>query len=149
MEFDHLGVVVADLATGRAHVSALLPVSAWTDVFQDPVQQVSVQFGHDRSGMCYELIAPSGDASPVAAALRNKANILNHVGYRVRDLDAEAARLREQRCIPLGPAAPAVAFGGARIQFFLSRYGFIVELIETERQHSFVFRQPADQEAAE
>lgn len=140
MEFDHLGVVVGDIAAGRQHLSNLFYITSWTEIFRDEIQQVDVQFGKDTNGVCYELISPVGDSSPVSSALRTKSNILNHLAYRVEDLESEGGRLREEHCIPLGVPSQAVAFGGARIQFFLSRYGFIVELIETNEQHSFSFQ---------
>lgn len=130
LRFDHLGLVVAELAQGRAYLQQSLGIERFSPQYQDPLQKVWVQFGWDTQGLCYELVAPSEEGSPVANALAKRSNILNHLAYRVRDIAAGAEHLRQQRHLPLGPAQPAVAFAGARVQFFLSPLGHIVELVE-------------------
>lgn len=138
MIFDHLGVVVPFLSDGRRHLLGLLNVDRWTEEFEDPVNNVWVQFGADRSGTCYELIAPRNDQSPVAQALRRGAPILNHVAYLVRSLDVEVSRLREHGCVPAGGAKPAIAYGGRPIQFLMSPMRFMLELIEApDHRHAY------------
>jgi len=110
----------------------LLNISDWTGVFEDPLIKVRIQFGRDASGLRYELIAPFGDGNPVDGALAAGVNILNHVAYRVDDLDQELARLRRDRCVPTTRPRPAVAFGGRRVVFLMTPLGFILELIENE-----------------
>ena len=80
--------------------------------------------------LCYELVAPAGEESPVTQVLKTRRNVINHLAYRVSNLQASAERLRTQRHLPLGPSQPAIAFGGSHVQFFLSPLGHIVELIE-------------------
>jgi methylmalonyl-CoA/ethylmalonyl-CoA epimerase len=130
MTFDHLGVVCKGISVGRPHMVSVFGVRQWTDSFVDPIQKVVVQFGSDPSGIVYELIEPSGPDSPIAATLVKGQNLLNHVAYRVPDLEQAARDLRAKRCMPLGPAAPATAFGGNHIQFFLTPLRFILELIQ-------------------
>lgn len=130
MKFDHAGLVVAKMASGRDHLSALFSITRWSEEFADHGIGVYVQFGLDPSGMCYELVAPLRDDSPVSRALASRDRILNHVAYLVPDLEAETARIRRLRCLPAGPAMPAVAYGGRRVQFFVSPLAFIIELIE-------------------
>jgi methylmalonyl-CoA/ethylmalonyl-CoA epimerase len=138
MEFDHIGIVAPSLAEGRVHIGRLLNITRWTGEFADPINQVHVQFGCDHSGVCYEIVAPLGDASPVRAALKSSNRILNHVAYRVADLDMRAAHFRECRCVAAGPPRPAIAYGSRRIQFFMTPLGFLIELIEApEHQHLF------------
>jgi methylmalonyl-CoA/ethylmalonyl-CoA epimerase len=138
MGFDHIGIVAPSLAEGRAHIGRLLNITRWTGEFADPINQVYVQFGCDQSSVCYEIVAPLGDASPVRAALKSSNRILNHVAYRVADLDVRAAHFRENRCVAAGPPRPAIAYGNRRIQFFMTPLGFLVELIEApEHQHLF------------
>ena len=118
------------MAAGRDHLSALFGIARWSEEFADPGIGVFVQFGRDPSGICYEIVAPLREDSPVTRALNARDRILNHVAYLVPDLDAEAARVREIRCMPAGPAMPALAYGGRRVQFFVSPLYFIIELIE-------------------
>jgi methylmalonyl-CoA/ethylmalonyl-CoA epimerase len=139
LKFDHIGVAVPNLRKGRDHLSSTLGIDRWTEEIADEVNGVYVQFGTDRSGICYELIAPLGESSPIAQALKTKRGILNHVAYLVDDLDKQAEHLQGNGCFMAGPAKPAVAYGGRRIQFFVSPLRFIIELIEApDHQHRFV-----------
>ena len=139
MKFDHVGVVVSAMSAGRDHLSALLGVTRWSEEFADPGIGVYVQFGLDPSGLCYEIVAPLREESPVTRALNQRDRILNHVAYLVSDLEAEAARIRQLRCMPAGPAMPAVAYGGSRVQFFVSPLYFIIELIEAPHHtHQYI-----------
>ena len=71
-------------------------------------------------------------------ALKRGINILNHVAYLTADLDVDAKRLEEKGAMMAGPAKPAVAYGGARVQFWITPQRFMVELIEAlGHQHSY------------
>ena len=138
MRFDHIGVVVPDLAQGRDHFAGLFGVVLWTEEFCDEVNDVLAQFGLDASGVCYEIIAPLGPGSPIAQALRRGQRILNHIAYRVPDLRAAAERLQAQGCMPATKPSVAIAYGGRPIQFFATPLGFLAELIEApDHAHKF------------
>ena len=130
MQFDHIGLVVRNLADGRAALEALLLVHEWTTEVIDPGNCVCVQFGRDPSGVCYELIAPLGADSPITKALSSGKNILNHVAYLVPDLAVGRERLRAAGAAPTAEPKPALAYGGRSIQFFVTPMRFIIELIE-------------------
>jgi len=130
MKFDHIGIVVSDLADGRTMLRAAFGIRAWTDEFRDKEIGVSVQFGRDASGTCYEIVAPLTDRSPVSRVLAERVNVIHHLAYLVADLDGEAKRLRDEGFIVIGPPKRAVAYSGSRIQFFVSETQMIFELIE-------------------
>jgi methylmalonyl-CoA/ethylmalonyl-CoA epimerase len=130
MIFDHIGLFVRDIETGRRQLAALLPIARWTDVVHDSLMNVRVQFGIDGSGIRYELVAPLGEPNPVARVLEDGKNILNHVAYRCADFESACAALRREGAVPLGRPQPAVAFGGARVAFYLTSLRFIIELVE-------------------
>ena len=131
MKFDHIGVAALTLEHGRAVLRETLEIVDWSAEFADSVNHIYCQFGRDASGVCYELVAPLDDQSPVGKAVRTRANVLHHVAYLVDDLDREAARLEQSGCVVVTKPAPAIAFGGARILFFFNGgLGFILELIE-------------------
>jgi len=130
MIFDHIGLFVADLDQGRRKLKALLPIAAFSEPVEDAGLKVRIQFATDASGVRYELVAPFGEGDPVSGVLASGQAILNHVAYRVEDLDADMARLRAEGALPLGPPAPAIAFGGRRGVFLLTRVRFILELVE-------------------
>jgi len=130
MRFDHIGIFVGDLEGARAKIESVLPVHTWGSVFDDRGLNVRVCFGEDDAGLRYELVAPLGSPNPVSGVLKSERNILNHVAYRVDDLDLAAAAFRATGAVPTGPAKPALAFAGARVMFFLTNLGFMIELIE-------------------
>jgi methylmalonyl-CoA/ethylmalonyl-CoA epimerase len=130
MRFHHVGLVCRDLAEGRAGLEAMLGLLAWSQSYEDPIQQVCAQFATDAAGMRYELIAPTNEKSPVQAPLKQGKNILNHLAYTVPCLEEQAASLRQQGCLPTGEPQPGIAFASARIQFFVSPMRWLVELIE-------------------
>ena len=130
MIFDHIGIVVRDPEAGRKMLSAAFMIDEWTELFEDPVNDVLVQFGRDPSGICYETVAPLSARSPVRRALADGVNIVNHTAYLVGDLAAERARLRLAGFLPVADARPAIAYGNAPIQFFMSRTRMLFELIE-------------------
>ena len=139
LKFDHIGLVVADMADGRQFLEGMFGIDRWTQVFEDPGIGVYVQFGGAGDGPCYELISPLGETSPVTTALKRGVNILNHVAYLTADLDADAERLQARGSMMAGPAKPAVAYGGARVQFWITPQRFMVELIEAP-QHEHVYK---------
>jgi methylmalonyl-CoA/ethylmalonyl-CoA epimerase len=108
----------------------VLEIPRWTKEFIDPVNRVYAQFGVDASGICYELIAPLGDDSPIAKALNTGKNVLNHVAYLVPDLALARERLRAAGAVPTSEPNAAIAYNGSRIQFFITPMRFIIELIE-------------------
>jgi methylmalonyl-CoA/ethylmalonyl-CoA epimerase len=138
LRFDHIGLVVNDMSEGRAFLEEMFGIDRWTEVFEDPGIGVYVQFGRAAEGPCYELISPRGEASPVMTALKRGINILNHVAYLTTDLDVDAKRLEEKGAMMAGPAKPAVAYDGARVQFWITPQRFMVELIEAlGHEHSY------------
>lgn len=136
--FDHVGLVVASLEEGRAHLAATLGMSRWASAVDDFGIGVSVQFGVGDTGPAIELIAPLGEGSPVAEALRRGQRLLNHIAYLTPDLQLSAAHFMDQGCVPTGQPQAAVAYGGRPVQFFVSPLRFIVELIEAPgHQHAY------------
>lgn len=130
MQFDHIGVIAPSLEAGRAALKTVLEITRWTEEFSDPVNRVYAQFGTDASGICYELIAPLGDDSPIAKALNTGKNILNHVAYLVPNLATASESMRAAGAVATSEPKPALAYGGKYIQFYVTPMRFIIELIE-------------------
>jgi methylmalonyl-CoA/ethylmalonyl-CoA epimerase len=130
MIFDHAGIVVRDIEKSAGSLATLLPIAAKTQRFDDANLGVSVQFLRDANGTVFELIAPLGPDSPVAKIASSRVGTINQLAYRVDDLASAGMYFRSNRAVPTGVPKPAVAFGGALVQFFYLPEGFIVELIE-------------------
>jgi len=143
VRFDHLGVITSDPAAGRRLLGQSIGVAEWTDVLEDPLQDVFVQFGRCASGICYEVIAPGSAASPISRMLSAKVNTLNHVAYLVDDLAREADRLAQAGFIAIGEAKPGIAFDNHLIQFFISPARLMIELIEAPGHRHKVSRRAA------
>ena len=144
MQFDHLGLVVKSLTTGRTTLAEVLSIRAWTAEFRDETNGVLLQFGRDPAGVVYELLEPLDGKSPVYNALATGKGILNHVAYRVADLAINAEHMRASGCAPTSEPKPAVAYGGHKIQFFITPLRMIIELIEApDHAHEF-FHKPLD-----
>jgi methylmalonyl-CoA/ethylmalonyl-CoA epimerase len=138
MKFDHVGVTTTSLDSGRTLLEGSIGVRAWTDEFRDDVNDVWVQFGRCDAGMCYELVAPLSERSPVNRVLSKKINVLNHLAYLVDDLSTAAARLLAMEFVPVAEARPAIAYGGGLIQFFVAPSRLMIELIEAPgHQHRY------------
>ncbi len=147
MKFDHIGVIADTLNRGRTALEGCFDIQGWTTEFCDGTNCVYVQFCHDSSGICYEVVAPLDDKSPVMTALLARHNVLNHVAYLVDDLTIECTRLRMAAVYPVGPPKPAIAYGGRNIQFFVTPLRFIIELIEAPHHaHVFDWEAPAKTE---
>src|SRR5260370_33120458 len=86
-----------------------------TDPVSDPLQRVTVCFAEMRGGTTIELVEPLGENSPVDAIIGSSRGGIYHLCFEADDLDAELARFRGTRCVPLGKPVPAVAFRGRRI----------------------------------
>lgn len=141
MKFDHIGILADTLPQGRTTLAACFDICGWTAEFRDEVNGVFVQFGRDSSGICYEIVAPLNEHSPIMGAITARHNILNHVAYLVDDLSTEAKRLRQAKVYPVGPPRPAIAYGEKHIQFFVTPLRSILELIEApDHRHSFHFQ---------
>jgi methylmalonyl-CoA/ethylmalonyl-CoA epimerase len=142
LQLDHLGVIAPDLDAARCFLERALSITRWTEVTSDPVLRVAVQFGTaEEGGLVYELIAPLGEESPISNALRSGKHILNHVAYLSADLTSSGEHLRTEGCWQAGPPLPALAYGGALVQFWISPLRFVIELIE-KPGHRHAFAEP-------
>jgi methylmalonyl-CoA/ethylmalonyl-CoA epimerase len=133
MIFDHIGLFVRDIEAGRRQLAALLPIASWTEVVDDRLMNVRVQFGLDASGVRYELVAPLGHPNPVERVLDEGKTVLNHIAYRCADFESACAAMRRAGAVPLGRPQSAAAFEDARVAFYLTPLRFIVELVEARR----------------
>jgi len=130
MNFHHIGIVVTDLDEAVVSLKNTIDIVSTSETIEDPGILVYVQFLIDSNDICYELIAPMNESSPVAKAAHENRNNLHHLAYVTDNFDFEFSRLRGLGHIPLGKAQPAVAFQGKRVAFFLTDIHTIFELVE-------------------
>jgi methylmalonyl-CoA/ethylmalonyl-CoA epimerase len=132
MKFDHVGIIVSDLPSGRDHFTSVYGIKEWSKEFCDEINGVYVQFCIDSTGICYEIIAPIDKNSPVYNVIEKSLNIINHIAYRVENIEEKALDLYDNNFISLGEAKKAVAYKMKKIQFFYSKdHHYLLELIES------------------
>jgi methylmalonyl-CoA/ethylmalonyl-CoA epimerase len=126
----HIGVLVAEIEPAAQLYLARFGYQIASKIISDPIQTAYVQFLSLPGGANWlELVAPNGPTSKLMRALERGGG-LHHLCYEVAQIELAGAQLREQAMLPLGAPAPATAFGGRRIAWFMDRAGTLVELVE-------------------
>jgi methylmalonyl-CoA epimerase len=111
---DHLGIAVRSLAEGKALYGGVLGLRL---LFEEEVPTEKVRVAaYDGGGVRLELLESSDPASPISRFLEKRGPGIHHVCYRVPDIEAALAALREKGIRPLGEA-PRPGAGGCRVAF--------------------------------
>src|SRR3954451_17296199 len=128
---DHVGVAVADLDAAIAFYRDTLGMRlAHEEVNEEQgVREAMMAVGD--SGSCVQLLAPLSPASTIAKFLDRSGPGLQQVAYRVRDVEAVSATLRD-RGLRLLYDAPRRGTAGSRVNFVHPKDagGVLVELVE-------------------
>ena len=94
LDIDHVGIAVEDLdAAVERYRRSFGTELAYREVVEDQgVEEVLFDVG----GSYVQLLGAQGADTPVGRFLARRGPGLHHVGYRVEDVDAELAELRER-----------------------------------------------------
>jgi methylmalonyl-CoA/ethylmalonyl-CoA epimerase len=105
--------------------------SHWSETWHDPLQRVRVAFIYpSRPGdPSVELVEPAGPGSPVEKFLERSGG-LHHLCYEVDNLDKVVRGASARGLVMTRRPQSAVAFGGRRIAWFLSREKLLIEYLE-------------------
>ena len=131
---DHIGIAVDDLDAALAlyEGSFGMPIAHRETVNDQGVEAVLLDVGD-----CHvELLRPLGPETPVGKFLERKGPGLHHVAYRVDDIDATLANLREQG-IELIDSTPRVGIRNSRVAFVHPRAtgSVLTEIVEPAEGH--------------
>ncbi len=131
---DHVGLAVRDLdaaITFHTEVLGLELRHHEINVEQGVAEAMLAAPGTDDRDAQVQLIAPLDDASPIARFLDRSGPGLQHLAYRVRDLDAASAHLRRRGLRLLYDLAKP-GTRGSLINFVHPRDagGVLIELVE-------------------
>jgi methylmalonyl-CoA/ethylmalonyl-CoA epimerase len=131
LKIDHLGIAVGSIEQGK---------NFWTDVLGLPFegtetvaeQKVTTAFfpvGESE----VELLESTAPEGPIAKYLEKRGEGIQHVAFRVEDLEAALEELRAKG-IRLIDEKPRIGAGGAKIAFLhpKSTNGVLVELCQRE-----------------
>ena len=132
---DHVGIAVADLDEAIAFYRDTFGMEAVheeTNVEQG-VREAMVAVGD--SGSCIQLLAPLTPESTIAKFLDRSGPGMQQLAYRVEDLDAVSATLRERGVRLLYDEARR-GTSGSRVNFVHPKDagGVLVELVEPSAQ---------------
>ena len=128
---DHVGVAVPDLDEAIAFYrdSYGMELAHEETNEEQGVREAMMRVG--TSGSCIQLLAPLSPESTIAKFLDRNGQGIQQLAYRVEDIDAVCATLRE-RGMRLLYDAPKIGTGGSRINFIHPKDagGVLVELVE-------------------
>jgi methylmalonyl-CoA/ethylmalonyl-CoA epimerase len=131
---DHIGVAVADLDAALAlHERTYgMPVAHRETVTEQGVEAVLLDVGENH----VELLRPLADDTPVGRFLASRGPGLHHVAYRVDEIEAALARMRE-RGVRLIDEVPRIGLRGSRVAFVhpSASGGVLTELVEPANLH--------------
>jgi methylmalonyl-CoA/ethylmalonyl-CoA epimerase len=133
---DHVGVAVADLDAAISFYRDTLGMRlAHEEVNEEQgVREAMMAVGE--SGSCVQLLAPLTPESTIARFLDRSGPGLQQVAYRVRDVEAVSATLRE-RGLRLLYDVPRRGTAGSRVNFVHPKDagGVLVELVQPAASH--------------
>jgi methylmalonyl-CoA/ethylmalonyl-CoA epimerase len=124
---DHIGIAVASLDTAKIYEALGLSIDHVETVASQGVRTAFLSAGDAN----IELLEATGDDSPIAKFIARRGEGIHHICFRVADIDAHLARLRDQgyRLINEAPVAGA---HGCRVAFLhpAAGNGVLIELSE-------------------
>lgn len=131
---DHVGVAVADFDAAVAYYAEMFGMTVAHEEVntEQGVREAMLSVGD--SGSSIQLLAPLTPDSPIGRFLATKGEGIQQLAYRVRDLDAVCATLRD-RGLRLLYDEPRRGTAGSRVNFIhpKSAGGVLVELVEPAR----------------
>ena len=131
LKLHHVGFVVRSIQDcGPAFAQAL--GATWDgNITFDPIQRVRVTFfeGRCKADPLIELVEPGGQDSPVTRFLERGGG-LHHLCYEVSDLERHLEFCKCAGNAVIHPPVPAIAFGGRRIAWAVTRKKMLLEFLE-------------------
>ena len=132
MKLSHIGILVKDIDEGIKHHKALFGFKMLSAVTEDPTQKVRVVLmgQSEEDPVKIELIAPTGDDSPVSDLLKKRQS-LYHLCFDVDDIETAKDEARKNGAIVISPPVEAPLFNDRKICFLFTRDHYIIELVES------------------
>jgi methylmalonyl-CoA/ethylmalonyl-CoA epimerase len=129
LKIDHLGIAVNSIDEGKKFWSDILGL-AFEGAETVAEQKVTTAF-FPVSESEVELLESTAPDGPVAKYIEKKGTGIQHVAFRVEDIDAALTELKEKG-VKLIDQEPRLGAGGARIAFLHPKAtgGVLVELCE-------------------
>ncbi|WP_427890852.1 methylmalonyl-CoA epimerase [Kribbella sp. GL6] len=134
---DHVGIAVADFDEAVRYYADVFGLTVAHEEINEEQGVREAMLAVGDSGSSIQLLAPLSDASPIAKFLDQRGAGIQQLAYRVHDLDAVSAVLRE-RGARLLYDEPKRGTAGSRVNFIhpKSAGGVLVELVEPSTSHA-------------
>jgi methylmalonyl-CoA/ethylmalonyl-CoA epimerase len=133
---DHVGIAVADLDDALKFYAEHFDMHAVHEEVNEEQGVREAMLAVGDSGSCLQLLAPLRPDSPIGKFLDKSGPGIQQMAYRVEDIDAVSATLRE-RGVRLLYEAPKRGTANSRINFIHPKDagGVLVELVEPGTDH--------------
>lgn len=133
---DHVGIAVADLDDALKFYAEHFDMHAVHEEVNEEQGVREAMLAVGDSGSCLQLLAPLRPDSPIGKFLDKSGPGIQQMAYRVDDIDAVSATLRE-RGVRLLYDAPKRGTANSRINFIHPKDagGVLVELVEAGTDH--------------
>jgi len=131
LKIDHLGIAVNSIEDGKKFWSDVLGLECEGAETVEEQKVTTAFFPVSESEV--ELLESTSPDGPVAKYIEKRGAGIQHVAFRVADIDAALAELKEKG-VKLIDQEPRIGAGGARIAFLHPKAtgGVLVELCERE-----------------
>lgn len=128
---DHVGIAVADLDEAKVFYEETLGMTVLHEEVNEEQGVREAMVGVGDSGSCIQLLAPLDENSTIAKFLDRNGPGMQQMAYRVSDIDAVSATLRD-RGVRLLYDAPKHGTANSRVNFIHPKDagGVLVELVE-------------------
>ncbi len=131
LKIDHLGIAVNDIEGGKKFWSDILGLSfdGAETVAEQKVTTAFFPVGESE----VELLESTAPDGPIAKYIEKKGTGIQHVAFRVADIEAALAELKAKG-VQLIDQTPRIGAGGARIAFLHPKAtgGVLVELCQRD-----------------
>lgn len=125
----HIGYVVSSITDGLERWEKAVSALSVSNQYTDEIQKAKVLFLELSGGPSLELVEPLDGNSPVKSFLE-KGGGLHHLCFEVDDMMKQIQLMRQQHAALVRKPQPAVAFGGRRIAWMMTRDRLLVEYLE-------------------
>jgi methylmalonyl-CoA/ethylmalonyl-CoA epimerase len=131
VKLHHFGFVVSSIEKSAESFARSLAATWDQNIIFDPLQKVRVAFfrAANRADPLIELVEPGEPESPVSGFLERGGG-LHHLCYEVRDLESHLMFCKSAGNIIIRTPVPAVAFGGRRIAWAVTKNRLLMEFLE-------------------
>lgn len=129
MNIDHIGYAVKNIERATRSFEAV--GFQFGEVIEDTDRNIYICFG-ENDGYRIELVAPLDKMkeSPVDGILKGVGPTPYHICYKTEDITAALTDLETKGYKLIVPPAPAVAFGGKKVAFFMNLGTGLIEIVE-------------------